>query len=479
MAWQGQRARILRKRNADIGPYEAINALQLNNSGDFPQDFRSDSSEWERMETTKPPLTIAWFIWGLGALFYMVGFFHRVAPAVMTEELMRDFSIGAAALGNLSAFYFYSYVAMQIPTGILADTWGPRRLLTAGAFVAGLGTLLFAFSQGIAAAAAGRLLIGASVAVAFVCMLKLASNWFPTRMFAMVTGAALFSGIIGAVSAGPPLRLLMDLSGWRTIMIALALFTWLIGLGIYLFVRDWPRQKGFENLIEPDSTSSSISFPLIYANIRQSLQSRNTILLFFIPGGIVGCTLTFSGLWGVPYLSTHHGLTTAEASAATSCLLVAWAIGGPVFGWASDRLGKRKPLYILGCAVCILGWSLLFFTNAIGGVLLVIVLMITGFCSGCMVVSFAFAKESVPARLAGTVSGIINMGVMMGPMILQPVVGIVLDALWQEEMLNGARIYSQNAYRAGFSLMLAWAAVSLALLLFTRETHCRQTRGGA
>jgi MFS family permease len=51
----------------------------------------------------------------------------------MTDQLMIDFSIGATELGNLSAFYFYSYVVMQIPTGIIADRWGPRRLLTAGA----------------------------------------------------------------------------------------------------------------------------------------------------------------------------------------------------------------------------------------------------------------------------------------------------------------------------------------------------------
>ena len=51
----------------------------------------------------------------------------------MTQELMRDFDISAAALGNLSGFYFYSYWLMQIPTGILADSWGPRRLLTFGA----------------------------------------------------------------------------------------------------------------------------------------------------------------------------------------------------------------------------------------------------------------------------------------------------------------------------------------------------------
>jgi MFS family permease len=119
-----------------------------------------------------PPLRLSWFVWGLGALFYLMGFFHRVAPAVMTAELMREFKIGAAALGNLSGYYFYSYVAMQIPTGIVVDTWGPRRLLCAGALVAGMGMLLFALAPNLAWAGIGRLLIGGSVAVAFYGNIK-------------------------------------------------------------------------------------------------------------------------------------------------------------------------------------------------------------------------------------------------------------------------------------------------------------------
>ena len=79
--------------------------------------------------TDHPPLHLSWMIWGLGAMLYLIGFYQRVAPGVMTAELMVDFSLSAAALGNLSAFYFYSYVAMQVPTGLLADHWGPRRLL--------------------------------------------------------------------------------------------------------------------------------------------------------------------------------------------------------------------------------------------------------------------------------------------------------------------------------------------------------------
>ena len=90
-----------------------------------------------------PPVALAWLIWGLGAAFYFAGFYHRVAPAVMTDSLMADFHIGAAGLGNFTAFYFYSYFLMQVPTGIIADYWGPRKLLTAGALVATIGTLFF------------------------------------------------------------------------------------------------------------------------------------------------------------------------------------------------------------------------------------------------------------------------------------------------------------------------------------------------
>jgi hypothetical protein len=91
-----------------------------------------------------------------------------------------------------------------------------------------------------------------------------------------------------------------------------------------------------------------------------------------------------------------------------------------------------------------------------------------------MIIGFAFAKESVPAYLAGTVSGVVNMGVMMGPMILQPAVGWILDQKWQGEMDAGIRVYSLDAYQAGFALMLAWLVLSFVLLFFTRETHCCQ-----
>ncbi|WP_300465526.1 MFS transporter, partial [Desulfobacula sp.] len=383
-----------------------------------------------------PPLRLAWLIWGLSALFYLAGFFQRVAPAVMTAELMRDFQISATGLGHLSGLYFYSYVAMQIPTGILADTLGPRKLLTIGCIVAGFGTLLFAMSPGFTGAGIGRFLIGGSVAVAFVGLLKLASSWFPKKLYTFVAGNALSIGLIGALTAGPPLRFFMDFFLWRGVISVTGVMTLVLGLIIWLVVRDRPEEKGYKGYIPITVQPKSLSFKNIAHGFVRVSQYRNTWLLFFIPGGIVGSILTFSGLWGVPYLVSSYNLSPAVASSLTSLMLIGWALGGPFFGWLSDRMGKRKPLFISGILGLFLGWILILFFQRFSFFQLSLLLFLTGFLSGCMIISFAFVTESVPLSLSGTVSGVTNMGVMMGPMLLQPVVGKILDINWAGRMVD-------------------------------------------
>jgi MFS family permease len=425
-------------------------------------------------EQPKPPAHLGWTIWGLAAILYLIGFYQRVAPAVMTTELMNDFQINAAALGNLSAFYFYSYVAMQVPTGLLADSWGPRRLLTAGAVVCGLGTLLFALSPSLLWANLGRLLIGGSVAVAFVGMLKLAGHWFAPRHYALATGMALFVGIIGAVLAGVPLQLLVTQFGWRAVMEVSALLAVVMGAVIWWVVRDDPTELGYASYAYVPAGPAVGIRPNFFAGLREIFRYRNTWLLCLIPGGIAGAILTFSGLWGVSFLATQYDLPATEAAAVSTTLMVAWAIGGPIFGALSDRIGRRKPIYVSGCAVVAVGWAVIILGPTLPVPLFIVLLAITGFFSGVMVIGFAFIRESVPPRLAGTVAGVLNMSVMSGPMLLQPAVGWMLDQRWQGEMLNGVRRYSPEAYQAGFSLMLVWAVLALVLIIFTRETRCRQ-----
>jgi MFS family permease len=395
----------------------------------------------------------------------------------MTDYLMADFRIGAAALGNLSAFYFYSYVFMQVPTGVLADRWGPRKLLTAGACVASLGAFLFAAAPTILVANIGRLLIGGSVGVAWVSVLKLSTGWFPSRRFALTSGLALLCGLLGAVSAGVPLRILVNHFGWRPVMFFSAVGALVIAISLWIIVRDDPSERGYKSFAPSDRAESDRPWSIL-SGLSKVFRYKNTWLLTLAPGGIVGPVLAFSGLWGVPFFTTHYGLSPVKSAALTSTLLVAWGVGGPMLGGLSDRIGLRKPLYLGGCIISCVGWGLILFVQGLPVWLLTELMIFVGLASGAMIIGFVFAKESVPSPLAGTVTGVCNMGVMMGPMLLQPVMGLVLDKNWSGVMENGIRIYDLGAYRAAFTLMMGWSILAIVLIAFTTETKCRQMDAG-
>ena len=410
-------------------------------------------------------------MWGLGAALYLIAFYQRVAPAVITQELSRDFGLSAGSLGNLSAFYFYSYVAVQIPTGLLADRWGPRRLLAVGAALTAAGTLLFAIAPSVAWANAGRLAIGAAAGVAFVSMLKLASHWMPARQYAFASGVALFVGVMGATLAGPPLRIAVDAFGWRGVMGASAVVTGLVALAIWVVVRDDPAEQGYASFHAHAPVAAGA--PAVTAQLREVFSYRNTWLLFLVPGAFSGILLTFAGLWGVPFLVTQYGFSTTTAATVTSGMLVAWSVSSMAYGPLSERMGRRKPLYIGGLAATTALWSVVVFIPGLPPALLVAVLLAVSLAAGSFILTFAFARESVPARVAGTASGVANMGVMLGGMFMQPLVGLVLDWRWQGRMADGVRLYDFAAYQWGFALMLAWGFAALAMLAFARETYCK------
>ena len=421
-----------------------------------------------------PPLWLAWSVWMVGMTLYLIGFFQRVAPAVMTSELMGAFEISASGLGGLSASYYYSYVVLQIPTGVLADSWGPRKLLTAGGTVAAAGTILFSLAPDFFWANIGRALIGGSVGVGYVVLLKLSSRWLPPRFYALAAGLALFFGVLGAVTAGVPLRLLIDTFGWRPSLLASGLITLAGALLAWAVVRDDPQAKGYRSYAPPQAPDSQPArSPGAFSGLKTIFRYRNTWLLFLAPGGVVGSILTFAGLWGVPYLKAEYHLDPAKGAAVCSLMLICWAVGGPVLGGLSDRLGRRKPLYLIGCLLNSAGWSLIIFLpNLPFGVFLFLV-VIVGFGGGATIIGFAFSKESVPPHLAGTIGGVVNTGMMIGTPILQPVIGWILDLTWKGNLVPGARVYEPASFKIGFTVMLAWSLLSCLIVSFTRETRCR------
>ncbi len=418
-----------------------------------------------------PPDSLAWLTWGLLASLYFVGYFQRVAPAVMVDELMRDFSIAATMLGNLSAIYFYTYAAMQIPSGLLADAVGPRRVATAAAVVAAVGIVLFAQADSLWMASLGRGLIGASVAVAFVACMKLAGHWFPANRFATVTGVSLLIGNLGGVLAGVPLSEAVAGIGWRAAMLASAGVTLALAVVVWLWVRDDPSERGYASHAHPEALNRIAMSPR--QSLKRVISERETWLLFLAGGLIAAPVLTFAGLWGVPYLVQVHGLERSHAAGFTTTMLLGFAIGGPLLGALSDRIGRRKLPYLGATLVHALGWVIFLLIDNLTATALYMLFAAIGFSAGGLIIGFAFSREVNHPGAAGTVGGVVNMAVLGFAAIQQSAMGWILDRNWQGAMIEGARIYDGAAYHAAF-LWLAFSALgAVAAVALTRETYCR------
>jgi len=414
-------------------------------------------------------------VWGIAASFYLAAFYIRVSPAVMTQELMRDFRISGRELGSLSAFYFYAYVLMQIPTGVLVDSWGARRLLITGAICAAAGIFLFASSDNFMVACAGRALMGASTAVGWVITLKLATHWFPAQRFATLSGLGLLVGNIGALFAQVPLRLLVESFGWRAVALASAIFMLATGALAVALVRNDPADFGFATCA-PAALQGRKPEKLLQLlkGFRRIFEYRNTWLIFCAQGGFVGAMLSFTGLWGSPFLEARYGVTSATAAAICSVMIVCWACASPVCGYLSDRVERRKPIYVSGAVLAAMGWAVLFYVPGIPLWAFVAVAALTSFAAGAVILGFAWAKESVPVQFLGTASGAINAGNMIGPMLLQPAIGWVLDRQWTGQLSGGTRVYDVHAFQVAFALILAWAIITCVLAGLMKDTRCNQ-----
>lgn len=389
----------------------------------------------------------------------MLSFFHRVAPAAVADELQRSLDIGAAQLGTLAAVYFYVYFLMQVPTGILVDTVGVRRVVAAGASIAAVGSIVFAAGHTLSMALAGRALVGLGVSVFFICMLKVAAETFGTRRFATATGIGVFAGNMGAVLAAAPLAWLVGMGSWRSVFVAVGLALVLLAFAAWRTVAErtpMPQRVGRE----------SVRWPAALVGVLRTRAIWPAFGAMLTAGATYG---TFIGLWAVPYLVQVHGMTASVAAGHTSAALAAFAISAVALGHWADHLGRKRPLLIGGLAMFAVGWLLLLSLRALPQPQSYLLFALLGGTGTAFTLLWACAKDACPPQYAGMSTSVVNAAQFLGVGLLQPIFGWILDRSWTGAMHNGVRVYSADSYRVGIGLLLACTLVGLACCMTMRE----------
>ena len=410
---------------------------------------------------------MAWPVWGIAAAFYGYAFFQRVLPSVMVDQLMAEFALGGALLGNLSAFYFYAYAGLQLPVGMLTDRFGPRLVLAVAATLCAGGSVLFSQATSIELAYLGRFLIGAGAAFTWVGALTLAARWFPARRFAMLTGLTIVFGMLGAISGQGPAAALLGGVGWREVLLGAGAVGFGLAALIILVVRNHPPQS------EAREAPPAAGRIRALAGLKLVTGNPQSWVIAVCTGLISVPLLAFGALWGVPYLMQVYGVGRPEAAFSVSAMLVGMALGGPIIGWISDRIGRRRRPLVVGIVVILTTSLAMFYIPGLPLDAFRALLFLNGLGSGCFVVCYASVRETNTRETAGTALGLVNMLTIGSGAVFQPIVGLLLDLGWDGKMQGGARFYSPETFHNAFLVLPVCAGLALLLSAFVRETWCQ------
>ncbi len=416
---------------------------------------------------------LPYFVWFLGAFFFLVDYILRVSPSVLTPTLMRLFDANAFAIGGFSAFFYYAYIGMQIPVGILVDRFGPKILLIMSAIVCAGSTFMFAEMNTITMGLLSRFLMGFGASFAFVGTFKLISIWFTAEQFAFLAGLTQAMGMVGAMIGQGPMAHIYYSIGWRVSMYGLGGLFLIIAILMMIFIKD----KNNHLTQGKNTTHQKVK---IWKSLKIILTNSQTWLNCLFISFLYAPSACFGEQWGASFLSLNQGITIEAAGHETGMMFIGLAIGCPILGFISDRIQRRLLIMKVSAIICLVLLSIVIYGSLIPGLgpispmTYTVILFIYGFFNSGIVSSYALASEINPRQLTGMALGITNMASVLIGAAMIPVVGFVLDKLWAGIIVDHMRIFDLREYQIAFAILPIGFIIAFVTTFFQKETYCKQ-----
>lgn len=411
----------------------------------------------------------AFAVWGVAVGVYLIAFFHRTSLGVAALQAQDRFSVSAAQLSTFTIFQLIVLLGMQIPAGLMADRFGPRRMLTAAVICMAAGSALFAVATSAPLGVLGRVLVGLGDSLTFLNVLRLVASWFPRARYALMASLTGLIGFSGQLLSTAPLALLLRAVGWTGAFLVTSGVCVVLLAAVLLWVRDHPRLA--RDLAAPPRPRSRRP---VWPDLRDCVREPGTRLGIWTHFTLMSSPTVLITLWGYPYLAEGAGLPPATAGgvlglAATGpligCLLTAALING--------RPHLRRPL-TLGAAL-LLSASWLVIVAWPGGApplpLIVTAVVITAGCGALAMLAFDIARDANPVERSGVASGLVNVGGFGGAVVGTLTTGVIID-------MYGAG-YTAHAFQVAFLPVAAFVLLGtarLATAAFLARVRSRRVR---
>ncbi len=380
-----------------------------------------------------------WMIASLLGFGVLVNYFDRVNLSVSQEALHSTFGITTVQFGYLLSAYSWTYALLQLPSGVLLDSFGVRQIGRISTFLWSVASFGAAAVTGLKSFLAARLLLGVGEAPTFPGNSKAVGYWFPARERSLATACFDSAAKFGPAIGQPLIGLLLWRFGWRWSFAA----TGFISL-IYFVLFYWI----YRNPSEDRSLTETERKFIVQGGAQPEgpgKAGRGTSLLYLLrQRKVIGLVLGFSSYnytfyllltWVPSYLSNAlhvdllHSVFYASVpwlvGTITGFFLGGWFVNFLIHrGWNASRVrqavligGTSFGLGIFGAAGAHTPGNAVFWMSvSLGGL------------SAASPVGWSIPSLIAPEGSVGRLGGILNFGNQLSAIIAPIITGYIADA---------------------------------------------------
>jgi len=401
-------------------------------------------------------------VWAAAVAVYILAVFHRTSLSVAGLVAVDRFDISASQLAVFTMVQLLVYAAMQIPVGVFLDRIGPRRMLTGGLILMTGGQLAFAMVSAYGPALGARVLVGMGDAMVFASVLRLVASWFAPARNPLVTQATGMFGQLGAIAAAVPMSAALATLGWSTAFTLTAGLGVVLGLVLFLVVRDAPASQV--------KAEPPVRLAVVAEGLKSSWAQPGTRLGLWTHFTTMSSVTAMVLLWGYPFFVQGEGLSGSEAGLLLTLATVASLISGPLIGsLVARRPFHRSSVVLIVIAAIVTMWTLVLAWPGSAPVWLLAALMLSlGVGGPASMVGFDFARTFNPPHRLGGATGIVNQGGFIASLLLIVAIGIVLDVASP----GSGSSYSPDAFKIAMATQyLVWTLGVVQILRYRRRAR--------
>lgn len=385
-------------------------------------------------------------------VFLFFKYLAQLFPSLIAIDLMNLYHINGVQLGVMASSYYYSYTIMQFGAGYFLDKYNVKYSAFIAILFVAIGILIFVHINTFIIMCGARVMMGFGAAFATILYMKCTAMWAPQKFFGIISSLLATATMLGASMGGAPVALIFAKFGWKNGLSVIAFLGIILAIFALLFI-----SSKKELIIEAKLNTSYLKEVL--------LKKDNSILLFysgitFIPLIILG------GIWGTPFFTTKFAISSAKASLLLSIMFLGIAFGAPVWAMLSVYFKKQRLLMHLANVISLIMIVSIIYLN-VSYTITLWLLFVFGFSVSVFMLSFQICREINSLWVMGFAVAFINTGEGVIGMILEPLIGKILDAL-----KTGATFSLANYRIALVTLPLCFVLSSLSIL-FLRSKPIR------